>query len=118
MLFKTLLGQIGQMSEQFSIKENLCFLSLELIFQTINLLCGLFFTVSSSLFLPLAVLIYEVVAEEQEGEDTTGDCDDDEWRRGMSLEVATCKLARVTHNSAPSTTTPSCDQDKEWDINM
>ena len=27
----------------------------------------------------LAVMIYEVVEERQEGEDTTGDCDDDEW---------------------------------------
>ena len=49
-----------------------------------------------TVFAPL--LIYEVVAEEQEGEDTTGDCDDDEWERGMCLEVTTCKLARLTHN--------------------
>ena len=55
------------------------------------------FTVFASL------LIYEVVAEEQEGEDTTGDGDDDEWERGMSLEVTTCKLARVTHNPAQLT---------------
>ena len=38
----------------------------------------MFFTVSSSLFL-LPVMIYEVVEEEQEGEDTTGDGDYDEW---------------------------------------
>ena len=117
MLFKTLLEQ---MSEQFFYykKGPLFSLSLGLFFQTINLLFGLFFAVSSSLFLPLAVLIYEVVAEEQEGEDTPGDCDDDEWGRGMSLEVTTCKLAGETHNPAASTTPPSCDKDKEWDINM
>ena len=39
----------------------------------------MFFTASSSLFLPLGKMIYEVVEEGQEGEDTTGDCDDDEW---------------------------------------
>ena len=31
-------------------------------------------------------MIYEVVEEGQEGEDTTGDGDDDEWETGMSLE--------------------------------
>lgn len=73
MLFKTLLKHL---SGQFSSKTIV--FSLETIFQTINLLCRMFFTVSSSLFL-LPVMIYEVVEEEQEGEDTTGDGDYDEW---------------------------------------
>ena len=63
----------------------------------------MFFTASSSLFLPLGKMIYEVVEEGQEGEDTTGDGDDDEWgNRNVfrSNKQTPCKLARMTHNNS------------------
>ena len=75
----------------------------------------MFFTASSSLFLPLGKMIYEVVEEGQEGEDTTGDGDDDEWENRnvfRSNKQTPCKLARMTHNNAPTTIPQSLDKIK------